>query len=78
MSMKKFTLEGENDDYPYKEQAVYQTPDLSVLYEEIREDEMQNKDILLEFREDYPDVLNGDNLADILKAAKAKKEKNNN
>ena len=32
--------------------------------------------ILLEFQEDYPDVLNGDNLVDILKAAKAKKEKN--
>mgnify|MGYP000136378409 CR=1 FL=1 len=40
----------------------------------IREDEKQNKDILLEFQDDYPDVLNGDNLADILKAAKAKKK----
>ena len=59
-------------------EAVYQNPDLSALYEKIREDEMQNKDILLEFQEDYPDVLNGDNLVDILKAAKAKKEKNNN
>lgn len=59
-------------------EAVYQNPDLSVLYEKIREDEIQNKDILLEFQEDYPDVLNGDNLANILKAAKAKKEKNNN
>ncbi len=38
MSIKKFTLEGENDDYPYKEQAVYQTSDLLVLYEKIRED----------------------------------------
>lgn len=57
-------------------EAVYQTPDFSVLYEKIREDEMQNKDILLEFQEDYPDILNGDNLVDILKAAKAKKEKN--
>ncbi len=31
--------------------------------------------MLLEFQDDYPDVLNGDNLAEILKAAKAKKEK---
>ena len=28
------------------------------------------------FQEDYPGVLNGDNLADILKAAKAKKKVN--
>lgn len=48
-----------------------------MLYEKIREDEMQNKDILLEFQEDYPDVLNGDNLVDILKAAKAKKKRIN-
>lgn len=59
-------------------EAVYQNPDLSALYDKIREDEKQNKNILLEFQDDYPDVLNGDNLADILKAAKAKKEKNNN
>lgn len=59
-------------------EAVYQNPDLSALYDKIREDEKQNKDILLEFQDDYPDVLNGDNLADILKAAKAKKGKNNN
>ena len=59
-------------------EAVYQNPDLSALYDKIREDEKQNKNILLEFQDDYPDVLDGDNLADILKAAKAKKEKNNN
>lgn len=59
-------------------EAVYQNPDLSALYDKIREDEKQNKNILLEFQDDYPDVLNGDNLADILKAAKAKKGKNDN
>lgn len=53
-------------------EAVYQNPDLSALYDKIREDEKQNKDILLEFQDDYPDVLNGDNLADILKAVKAR------
>lgn len=56
-------------------EAVYQNQNLLALYEKIREDEKRNKDILLEFQDDYPDVLNGDNLADILKAAKAKKEK---
>ena len=44
-----------------------------ILYKKIREEERQNKDILLEFQDHYPEVLNGDNLADILKAAKARK-----
>lgn len=36
--------------------------------------ELDNKDVLVEFQDDYPGVLNGDNLADVLKAAKAKKQ----
>ncbi len=40
----------------------------------VREDEKTNKDILIEFEDNYPDVLNGDNLTDILKAARAKKK----
>ena len=40
------------------------------------QDEQENKDTLVEFQEDYPGVLNGDNLADVLKAARAKKRKN--
>lgn len=35
----------------------------------------ENKDILLGFPNDYPGMLNGNNLADILKAARAKKQK---
>lgn len=58
-------------------EAVYRNSDLAALYEKIRDEERKNKDILIEFQDDYPDVLNGENLADILKAAKAKKEKNN-
>ena len=54
-------------------EATYQNLDLEELYKKIREDERQNKDILLEFQDHYPEVLNGDNLADILKAAKARK-----
>ncbi len=57
-------------------QSVYETENLEALYKQIREDEKQNKNILLKFQDDYPNVLNGDNLADILKAARAKKEKN--
>lgn len=57
-------------------ESVYETENLEVLYKQIREDEKQNKNILLKFQDDYPDVLNRNNLADILKAARAKKERN--
>ena len=56
-------------------EAVYKKEDLHAFYRQCRELEQENKDVLVEFREDYPEVLNGDNLADILKAAKAKKQK---
>ena len=35
--------------------------------------ELENKEVLLDFQDDYPGVLNGDNLADILQAAREKK-----
>lgn len=56
-------------------EAVYKKEDLHAFYRQYRELEQENKDVLVEFREDYPEVLNGDNLADILKAAKTKKQK---
>ena len=51
---------------------IYQSTDLLTLYKKICEEEKQNKDILLKFQDNYPDVLNGDNIADILITAKAK------
>lgn len=54
-------------------EAVYNKEDLRAFYKQCRELEQENKDVLVGFQEDYPDVLNGDNLADILKSAKAKK-----
>lgn len=33
------------------------------------------KELLLDFQDEYPGVLNGDNLADILKIAREKKQK---
>ncbi|MCI6733260.1 MAG: DUF6036 family nucleotidyltransferase [Lachnospiraceae bacterium] len=56
-------------------ESVFKKENLKEFYKECRELEMENKDILLDFQDDYPGVLNGDNLADILKAAKAKKQK---
>ena len=54
-------------------EAVYKKEDLHVFYKQCRELEQENKDLLVGFQEDYLGVLNGDNLADILKAARAKK-----
>lgn len=59
-------------------EEVYQNPELSTLYREMREEEKQNKNLLLQFQENYPDVLNVDNLADILKAAKEKRKRDSN
>lgn len=55
-------------------EAVYNKEDLHDFYRQCREIEQENKDTLVEFQEDYPGVLNGDNLADVLKAARAKKQ----
>lgn len=54
-------------------EAAYTSKDLSDLYEKIKKDEKENKDMLLEFQNDYPNVLNGDNIKDILIAARRKK-----
>lgn len=40
--------------------------DYSGIYEEIRESEIHAKEVLLDFRKDYPDVLNKNNLDEIL------------
>lgn len=56
-------------------EAVYKKKDLCSFYKQCKELEQENKDVLVGFQEDYPGVLNGDNLAEILKAAKAKKQK---
>ena len=55
-------------------EAVYRKENLQDFYNECRKMELENKDVLVGFEADYPGVLNGDNLADILKAAREKKE----
>ena len=55
-------------------EAVYNKEDLHVFYRQCREIEQENKDTLVGFQENYPGVLNGDNLADVLKAAREKKQ----
>ena len=55
-------------------EAIYNKEDLHDFYRQCREIEQGNKDTLVGFQENYPGVLNGDNLADVLKAARAKKQ----
>ena len=54
-------------------EKVCNVQDLAELYSEIRDSEKQNKSILVNFEKNYPNVLNQDNLAEILKLARDKK-----
>ena len=51
---------------------VFNAKNLLSMYESVRFEETTNKEVLLEFEKDYPDVLNEDNLCDILKNLKSK------
>ena len=55
-------------------EALYQKEDLHQFYKQCRKLEQENREALVVFRENYPGVLNGDNLADILKAAREKQQ----
>ena len=50
--------------------------DYKSLYEIIRKGEAETKDILIEFQDDYPKVLNESNMDDILKRLKDKRNNN--
>jgi len=52
---------------------AYIAGDFSRLYEKVREEESQSKDILIEFQHDYPGVTNTENVNDILAAMKKKR-----
>jgi hypothetical protein len=56
-------------------EAVYKKKNLYEFYSKCRELEQENKDVLVGFQEDYPGVMNGDNLADILKAARERNKR---
>lgn len=55
--------------------SIYEKEDLKAFYQQCRQLELENKDVLIEFQDNYPGVLNEDNLSNILKAARAKKQK---
>ena len=50
------------------------TYDMDAIIKSCRKLEPENREALVVFRENYPGVLNGDNLADILKAAREKQQ----
>lgn len=54
-------------------EAALKADNLQTLYEKVLKEEKDNKDMLITFQDKYPDVLNGDNLNDILAAARAKR-----
>lgn len=56
-------------------ESVYRHSDLLTLYERTKNYEKQNKEVLLEFQNRYPNTLNEDNLENILIMAKKKRHK---
>jgi hypothetical protein len=50
---------------------IFESTDLSSLYNELRNDETENKQILKQFDSDYPGVLNSKNISSIIENAKS-------
>lgn len=63
-----------NDSREFIE-AIYKKEDLRAFYDQCRASEIKNKDVLMDFQEEYPGVLNKNNLADILKKAREKQQR---
>lgn len=57
-------------------ESVFKEKNLTSLYEKVKENEKENKSVLIDFQNNYPNVLNEDNLSDILRMAKAKEREN--
>ena len=56
-------------------EAIYKQSNLKDFYRQCREMELDNKDVLVEFQDDYPGELTEDNLEKILNVAREKKMK---
>jgi hypothetical protein len=55
-------------------EGVMAADDLESMYQQYREEERESKTALPDFEKQYPVIMTEDNIADILKAAKAKKK----
>ena len=56
-------------------ESIFEKDDLKAFYEQCIKLEFENKDILIEFNDNYPEVLNENNISDILKIARERKKK---
>lgn len=54
-------------------ESIYEMENLTEFYNRYKMLEQENRNDLLEFQNNYPGVLNDDNLASVLKAAKSKR-----
>ena len=77
----KQAIEDLYDDYNFLPEnsrkfieSLLEKEDIRKFYKECRKEELENKDILVEFQDNYPGVMNGNNLSEILRAARKKKE----
>ena len=62
-----------DDIKEFVEKAI-QNGDYEKMYDRVRQAEIENKAILLEYREEKPEVVTKDNVHDIIKALRKKKE----
>lgn len=57
--------------------AVMQAVDLEELFKQNREEEADNREVLIEINKQNPQMINKDNIDEVLNAAKQKKQKSN-
>ena len=56
-------------------QSILASDNLETLYQQYRQEEKANKEALIQFENDYPNVIKEDNLKDIITHLKTRKEK---
>lgn len=55
--------------------SVFESKQYDTLYDEYRNEELSNKDVLLDYEKQYPGVTNENNIDEVLAKAKQRKEK---
>lgn len=55
-------------------ESILRSDNLEKLYQQYRSEEKSNKEALIQFEKDYPNVVTEDNLKDIIRELKARKK----
>ena len=55
-------------------ESILRSDNLEKLYQQYRSEEKSNKESLIQFEKDYPNVVTEDNLKDIIRELKARKK----